>query len=383
MLLAAVYGLYRWARPATNIKSIVVLPFQNLTGDPQNEYLADGVTEQLTDSLARIPDVRVVARTSAFEFKGKGMDIRRVGAQLNADAVIEGSLRNMDGRLQLTVQINRSQNGYHILSQTLDGGPQDLARLESDVTALALQAVRPGAALSRNRAPDPQAYDLYLKARALCCVGTRDAFERAVRYLNEAIERDPKYADPYAALAGVYAAAVDFASEPLEYARKSKALAANALELDSHSGPAHSALGLADSAVFLDWNRGEQELRTAIRLVPQDATAHNRLGCVLMAEARFPEAVTELRAAGDLNPLAANVTLGLAYYLARQYDAAIQQQFATCIPILPLYIHFSGGFRAKAQLGKGYGRVRDKLAELPLLCEAAHCTPARGNGQEE
>ncbi len=312
----------------SSVSSVVVLPFENLTGDSKNEYLADGITEQLTDSLAHAPDLRVVARTSAFQFKRKGMDIRQIGKQLDADAVVEGSLRNANGHYQLTVQVDRSRDGYHIRSQTLEGGTQELARLEAEMTPIVLTALRPGGEQGPVRKPiDPEAYNLFLQARALRGDPSQDAFDRSVTLLNKAVELDPTYADAYAALAGVYGAeATDVASEPKPYAEKAIAAADMALRLDPQSAPAYAAKGMVDSLVFLSWRRGEDELRKALGLMPQNASIHNRLGVVLMAEGRFEEAIAEERTTVKLDPLAtAGATLGLAYYMARQYDQALHE----------------------------------------------------------
>ncbi|SPF48858.1 hypothetical protein SBA4_40022 [Candidatus Sulfopaludibacter sp. SbA4] len=364
-IVAALY-VFR-GRPALN--SVVVLPFENLTGDPGNEYLADGVTEQLTDSLAQIPSLRVVARTSAFQFKGKAADIREIGRRVNADAVVEGSLRYLNGKLRLTAQVNRAADGYHIFSRTFDGGMQELDRLESEMAPLVLATMRPGAAIARRKTPDPQAYDLYLKARAYRVGGTRETFEKAVSYLDQAIERDPGYADAYAALAGVYAAgAANLAHEPLEYAKKAKAAAATALELDPTSAPAYAASGMMDSMVLLDWKRGEQELRKAIRLMPQSAIVHNRLGLTLLAEGRFPEAIVELRRAGDLDPLLPNVTLGWAWYMAREYDSALQQltRIRDLNPdLIAVHPLIGAAWEGKGQFDKAMQEYQLALPKLP------------------
>jgi TolB-like protein/Tfp pilus assembly protein PilF len=326
-LVAAV--LLRYAVPARPpIGSVVVLPFQNLTGDAGNEYLADGITEQLTDSMAHIADLRVVARTSAFQFKGKGVDIRQIGRQVGADAVVEGSLRTLNGRLRLTVQVNRSGDGYHIASQTFDGAMPELERMQNDMVLPVLAALRPGSVLAKRRTTDPQAYDLFLRARALRGDGSVAAFQQAIAYLDQAIRIDPKYADAYAALAGIYSSgAANLGYEPLASAEKSKAAAASAIELDPFSAPAYAAQGFVDAMILLDWKRGEEELRNAVRLMPQNAGGHNALGLVLLAQGRFSEALTELQAAGKLDPLPAapGATVGLGYYMARQYDQALQQ----------------------------------------------------------
>jgi TolB-like protein len=369
IVLVAVF-IVRYVMPTrTSFKSIAVLPFANLTGDARNDYLADGVTEQLTDSLAQISSLRVVARTSAFQFKGKGADIREIGRRLDADAVVEGSLRYLNGTIRLTVQVNRSADGYHILSRTFDGGMQELGRLESEVAPVVAAAMRPAAALTRHKTPDPPAYDLYLKARAYRGQGTRFAFEQAIVYLNQAIERDPGYADAYADLAGVYAAAaVNFATEPLLYTKKAKAAAATALQLDPASGPAYAAEGLVDALVLLDWNKGEHELRQGIRLMPQGLKIHSWLGVTLLYEGRFPEAISELKLTGDLDPLVPNVALGNAYYVAREYDTALHtlSRIRDLHPDLIAVHPFIGAvWEGKSEFEKAMAEYQLALPEMP------------------
>jgi TolB-like protein/tetratricopeptide (TPR) repeat protein len=373
-----------------NIQSVVVLPFENLTGDPRNEYLADGVTEQLTDSLAHIPSFRVVARTSAFQFKGKGADIRQIGRQLDVDAVVEGSLRKVNGRLRLTVQVNRAATGYHIFSQSFEGGMQDLARLEDDMVLPVLAALGPSPGFAKHRTAKSAAYDLYLRARASRGQATLTGFEQAVTYLNQAIEDDPGYADAYAALAGVYAAAAgNFASEPLQYVPQVKAAAAKAIQLDAFSARAYAAEGFVDALILLDWKRGEAELRNAIRLMPEDAAAHNWLGLTLMAQGGFPEALSELRAAENLDPLAAasGVSLGLAYYMARRYDDAMKQ-FGKVQRLHPdaIVVHpFIGSvWEAKGVFDKAMAEYESARPKIPYDVEAriAHLLAATGKRDE-
>src|SRR5581483_645405 len=247
-MIAAIVLIIRYAVPhGAPIQSVVVLPFQNMTGDVHNDYLADGVTEQLTDALAQDPSLRVVARTSAFQFKGKGADIREIGRLVSADGVIEGSVRSTNGRLLLTVQVNRAADGYHILSRTFEGAAQDLGKLQSQMAPVVLAAIRPRTTLRIRRTPDPQALDLYLRARAVTGrIGAREQFDRATPLLEQAIARDPQYADAYAGLGAAYAAAaVNIAPQPLLYAEKAKAAAARALELDPQCATAHAYLAKA------------------------------------------------------------------------------------------------------------------------------------------
>lgn len=361
--------MVRYWHPAAPFRSVVVLPFANLTGDSHNEYLADGVTEQLTDALAQIPSLRVVARTSAFQFKGKGVDIREIGRRVGADAVIEGSLQLLNGKLRLTAQVNRSADGYHILSRRFEGAMQELGRLESEMVPPVVATLRPGTPVARRRTPDPQAYDLYLQARAYRARGTREAFDQAVAYLNRAIEHDPNYADAFAGLAGVYAsAAVNFATEPLEYASEAKANAAIALRLDPLCSRAEAAQGFVDSMVFLDWSKGERELRRAVALMPQSAPNHNWLGTILLAQGRFPEAIAEQQTGESLDPLVPAVGSAFAYYLARRYDDALER-FLKARDLNPdvIAIHpFIGAvLQEKGQFDKAMAEYQLALSKIP------------------
>jgi len=325
VVAAAILAAAYWRSSPAAIRSVAVLPFANLTGDPHKDYLADGVTEQLTDALAQIPSLRVVARTSAFQFKGKNADIRDIGRRLDADAVVEGSVRYLDGKIRLTAQVNRTGNGYHILSRSIEGGMQDLGRLENEMVPPLVAALRPGTAVASRRTPDPQAFDLYLKARAHGGKGTRAAFDETVTLLNQAVEHDPQFADAYAGLASAYASgAVNLAPEPLEYAREAKANAAIALRLDPSNARAEAAQGLVDSMVLLDWNAGERELRRAVEMMPQNGPNRNSLGTVLLVRGRFDEAIREQQTAERMDPLMPAVGSAFAYYLARRYDESLE-----------------------------------------------------------
>ena len=371
-LLIGSFLLFRWTRSAhPQIASVAVLPFANLTGNPQQDYLTDGITEQLTDSLAQITSLRVVARTSAFQFRGKAADIREIGRRLNAEAVVEGSLRSINGMVQLTVQVNRSSDGYHILSQTFAGDMKDLNRLQIQMVQPVLTALRPNLPLAKRHTPAPEAYDLFLRARAIRGLGSKSAFEDAVRYLNQAVQADPNYSEAYAALAGVYASgAMNQGLTPLKYAANAKAAAQNALQLDPSSGEAWAAQGYADAMILLDWSHGEEELRRALALMPQSATGHNWLGVVLLAEGRFQDAISELQTAETLDPLAAapGATVGLAYYTARRYDEALQK-FSLVRDLHPEAIavrpFIGDAWTAKGEYGKAraeYESVQDRAA---------------------
>jgi TolB-like protein len=306
-------------------RSVVVLPFENLTGDPKAAYLTDGITEKLTDALAEVPSLRVVARTSAFQFKGKGIDVREIGRKLDVELVVEGSLQKSDRGYLLTVQINRSDNGYHLLSRTFQGSTSELPRLERDMVQPLLAVMRPGTAMAQRHIPDPEAYDLYLRASSQKD-GRPESYEAAISYLSQAIQRDSRFADAYALLGQEYAGmAVNVAPHPLEPVPLAKAAARKALEMDPLSSGAWAAEGFADAFVLLDWKLGEQELRKAIELAPGSAKYHNWLGSMLMTQGRFAEAEAELRLGDSMDPLNPAPTVARMLYMARRYDESLEE----------------------------------------------------------
>lgn len=390
--LTAIVAVWLWrAAPANRpVRSVVVLPFENLTGDPKQDYLADGITEDLTDSLAQIPSLRVVARTSAFQFKGKGIDVRRIGRELDVDAVVEGSIQTRERGVRLTVQVNRSANGYHIISRTFDGPREDLPKLESELVSPLVSALRPGASVGAHPpAASAEAHDFYLKAWGYRGQGSVYGYEQAIAFLKQAIERDPKYADAYAALAGVYASgALNFAPKPLQDAPLAKAAAAKALEFDWLSAPAYAAEGFVDGMILMDWKNGEDELRTAIRLMPGHGASHNWLGLTLLAQGKAAEAISELKIAAGLDPLnaAPSATLGFGYYMARQYDAALQQflKLQRLHPNVIAVRQFIGDiWKAKGDFGRAMAEYRSVVEKIPgVRYNIAHTLAAMGNAAE-
>jgi tetratricopeptide (TPR) repeat protein len=244
------------------------------------------------------------------------------------------------------------------------------------------------AASSKSRPVDPEVTELMLKARARRAEGTRDAFEQAVIYLNGAIRRDPKYADAYADLAGAYAAAaVNFAGKPLDYAAKAKAAAATALQLDPSSSQAYAALGLVDSTVFLNWKLGESEIRRSILLNPRNVVAHDHLRTILLAQGRFEEAAAEAKTAGSLEPLSPiNISLGLTYYMARDYDQALAEfiKARDLHPELMIAHLFLGlGWEGKGEFKKALEEYRRCLPQLPeAKLNIAHVLAAMGKASE-
>lgn len=376
---------------APPIRAVVVLPFANLTGDPADDALADGLSESLTDSLARIPNLRVVARTSAFQFRGRAGDIRKIGQSVNADGVIEGSIRTSGGRLRITIQLNRAADGYHVLSRVIEADPHDVVRLEAEMAAPVVAALRPDFhPAGDNRTPDPDARSLVLKARTLRGYGVKDKFDRAVVLLNQAIEKDPEYAAAYADLANVFAgASTNAVVDPVGGAAKSRAAAARALALDPNSAEARVAEGYVDAMIFLQWSKGEEEIRAALKLMPGSPLMHQRLGLVLMAQGKFEEALRETRNAADLDPLipASATSVGMVLFVQRRYAEAQREwtrlsELTPDAPILRLFIAWA--LEAQGDFADAEKEIRTVAARDTLGADLgmAHLLAASGRRSE-
>lgn len=391
-LISGPLALWRLHSAQPIVQSVIVLPFVNLTGDAGNDYLADGLTEGLTDALARVASLRVVARTSAFQFKGKATDIRQIGRAVNADAAIEGSLRKTQRGLLVTVQANRTADGYHILSREVQVAPQDEGRVQTDLLLPVLAALRPDARPANSRIPDRQAFDLVLRARALRGYGSADKFDREVSLLNQAIEDDPEYGDAYAELASAYSgAATNAFVDPLDASAKAKAAAARALALDPSSATAYGSEGYVDAMVLGDWKRGEEEIRNAVRLMPQDAASHQRLGLVLLVQGRFQPALAEVQIAAQLDPLvpATGASIGMVYFMQRRYPealmewrnlAALHPDALTLRELVGMALEALGNYPAAQQeydAAAGQDRQGSELRTMHLLAVCGRSQDAR------
>lgn len=364
--------IWRWAQRTPTVESVVVLPFINLTGYTGNDYLADGLAEGLTDALARIGSLRVVARTSAFQFKGTHADIREIGRRVRADAVIEGSVRKDGGQLLVTIQMNRSTDGYHMLSQIFEGSPGEEGRIQHEMVLPVMATLRPGLKPPVGRAPDPEAFDLVLKAKALRGYGTQDKFDQAVSLLNQAIQKDPSYSEAYAQLANTYAAAATNSFvDPLGAANEVTAAAARAIQLDPAAATAYAAEGYVHAMVLNEWKQGEQELRNALRLLPQDAAIHQHLGLVLLVQGRFPQALVETRTAAELDPLvpATGTSVGMVHFMQRQYGQALTEwrNLAALHPDAPAFHSLIGmALEAQGDYAAAEKEYKVLAAQFPL-----------------
>jgi TolB-like protein/Tfp pilus assembly protein PilF len=310
------------ARPA----ALVVLPFANLSPDRADDYLADGITEELTNQLAQSKDLSVVARTSASLFKGKAVDIREVGRKLGVGAALEGSIAPENGRIRITAQLNRTSDGYHLWSRAYETSSGDLLTAERDIARSVVSAatgIPPVDTGTNDGTRDPEAHDLYLRAYHLA-LGAPPDYPGSLALFRQALARDPAYVNAYVGIARVEIALVHMTAEPPDEAiPRARAALETALHHDPSSGEARGVLANVIAIYDWDWPRAEREFRRAIADGAQ-STTRSLYGSLLATRGRFREAQAQLRLAEDADPLGMGPRFNqfLAFYLEHDYAAA-------------------------------------------------------------
>jgi TolB-like protein/TolA-binding protein len=328
LVLAGVLIALRYRRGSADpIRSLVVLPFANLSGNPQNEYLADGLTEELTNELAQWQDLRVVARTSAFQFKGKGVDVREVGRRLGVDAVLEGSIERQGDRLRVTAQFNRASNGFHIWSRQFEARSADSMAVQDEIAraiAAAIRGNRVALPQVAGATANPEAHDLSMQGSYQWSLQTADSLRKALALFQAALAKDPGYGQVYVAIARTHISLLHVTAEsPEEAMPRAREALEKAIDLDPHNAEAHGEL--ADIVYSWDWNwpRAELEFRDAIRDGAR-APTHSYYGWALATRGRFEESHQQSRIAEDLDPLGSGARFNeaMAYMFERKYDKA-------------------------------------------------------------
>jgi TolB-like protein/DNA-binding winged helix-turn-helix (wHTH) protein/tetratricopeptide (TPR) repeat protein len=344
LFLAAIYFFLPRPNSVSQIRSVAVLPFLNLTRDSADEPLSDGLTEDLTTALSKVPQLKVPARTSAFQFKGKADDIRRIGKLLNVQAVLEGSIRNNSGRFRVTAQLSRVSDGYHLWSETYDRELLDVFALQDEIchsVVLALNMPPP----AQTARPDPATYLLYLKGRYHLNQRTHDSIIKGLAYFEQALRRDSANALVHAALADSFSLLGMFGmAPPEEVFPKARAAAEKAVALDSRLAEAYTSLAVVKA--WFDWDRAaaESAFTRAIQLDGSCSTARQWYAEYLSCLGRHDQALWQIQKALELDPLSPNLSSakGLILFLARRYDESLQQHRQTeeTAPDFPLTRHY-------------------------------------------
>jgi TolB-like protein/DNA-binding winged helix-turn-helix (wHTH) protein/Flp pilus assembly protein TadD len=322
-------------RPA--IKSLAVLPLANLSGDPSQEYLADGMTEALIGRLSDIRDLRVISRTSVMRFRGTQLSVPEIARTLQVDAVVEGSVIRDGNHIRVQAELIRAATDEHFWSESYDRELPDVLSLESEVAQSVAQKIAvtitgdEGARLRSARAVDPEAYNDYMKGRYYWNRRTADGLRKAALYFEQATSKDPAYGAAYSGLADCNSGLAwhGFVA-PGEALPKAYAAAQKAVEIDPGSAEAHASLALVLDHKW-DWPEAEVEFKRAIELNPQYANAHHWYGDYLSIHGRHADALAEANRALELDPLNLMIGtwVGLRYYSARRYSDAIAQSRST------------------------------------------------------
>jgi TolB-like protein/Tfp pilus assembly protein PilF len=322
--------------PASQWKnSIAVLPFVDMSPQKDQEYFCDGMTEELINRLSNIKELKVPARTSVFMFKGKAEDIREVGRKLNVEKVLEGSIRKEDGQLRITVQLVNVSDSYHIWSETYDKELTKVFAIQDEIALTVADKLKltllsdEKARVVKRPTENLEAYNLYLLGRYFYYKTTEEDMNKAIRYLEQAIAKDPGYALAYAGQATCYSVLCAISGlAPEESYPKAKEAVLKALELDEELGEAHASLGYLK--FFLDWDfaGAEREFKRAIKLSPGSVDVYILYSIYLSWMGRFDEAIAGFKRAVELDP-ASPVTYtylgGFGYHIAGRFDEAIDQ----------------------------------------------------------
>jgi TolB-like protein/DNA-binding winged helix-turn-helix (wHTH) protein/Tfp pilus assembly protein PilF len=338
--ILAVWLFRSRGRPPAGINSLAVLPLDNLSGDASQDYFADGMTDELITDLAQISALRVISRTSVMVYKGARRPLPEIARELNVDAVVEGTVLRSGEQVRITAQLIQTPADRHLWAESYEGDLHDTLALQKKVARAIAEHIRieltpkEQAVLKNAKVVNPEAYEAYLKGRYFWNKRTADGLKRAVDYFDQAIEKDPNYAQAYAGLADSYALLGDWeygVLAPSAAYPKAKAAAIKALELDNALGEAHTSLAFSLDVFDWDWESAEKEFRRAIELNPGYATAHHWYAWHLSEMGRNSEAIAEMRKAENLDPLSLIISADVAEILlvAHLNDEAIAQSRKT------------------------------------------------------
>lgn len=372
VVIVAAGWWYRAARinahPKRAIRSLVVLPLLNLSGDASHQYLSDGITDALITDLAGISVLRVVSRASSMSYHSLRKTAPEIGRELGVDAVLEGSMTYQGDRIRVNAQLVVASSDEHLWAATFERQEKDVLRLESEITQAITKEIRVRILPEEQRriqlahAMKPEAYDAYIKGRFFISRWTQASWEKATSYFHEAVSRDPGSALAHAGLAAAYCIGSGWAMAPNECGPKCKEAAETALAIDSSLAEAHRELGGYHLFYAWNWPAAARELKTAVELNPANPISHEVYGYYFWAIGAMDEASREHRLAVQLNPvsLISNTNVGDVFYYDRRYSEAIQQYRKT----LDLDPNFG---LAREHLGKALvqnGRFGEAITEL-------------------
>jgi TolB-like protein/Tfp pilus assembly protein PilF len=323
------------SKSSRSFQSVAVLPFVNISANPENEYFSDGITEELINALTKIEGLHVTSRTSCFAFKGKSEDIRQIGSQLNVNTVLEGSVRQAGDRVRITAQLINTIDGYHMWSEVYDRKLEDIFKVQDEISRKIVSELSEKLAVSiiekpivKSSTQSLEAYNLYLKGLFYWNKYSADCAKKALDFYQKAIAIEQDFALAHAAISGCYVflAAIGFMTSKTAYA-KAKEFALRSLELDNNLSESHLSLAMVKFFFDWDWNGAEACFQKAIELNPGSAAVHHNYTLYLMAIGKVEQTIQVAEKAHMLDPLSLvnNNSLGNAYFYAGRHDDAIDQ----------------------------------------------------------
>lgn len=394
----SVAGYLIFARKTSSIQSIAVMPFTIDSGDTDVEYLSDGMTETLINSLSNIPNLSVKARSSVFRYKGQDFDPKKIASELNVQAILIGRVVERGEQLSLSLELIDAATENVIWGNKYERKSSDLAALQTEVTRDVSNKLKSRllgtdeAKIAKSHTANPEAYQLYLKGLFYWNKRTPDALKRSVEYFNMALDKDPNYGLAYAGIASSYVLFPEYSiNAPREVVPKAKTMARRALELDDNLAEPHTALGYALLTYDRNYEEANKHFKRAMELNPNYATAYQwHADGYLVAFGKFDEAIAQIKKAQEIDPLSLiiNTQAGLCYVYARDYDKAAEQ-FRKTIELDPNWYlgHWFLGVthELKGNLNEAYAEYQkaEDLADDPyLLAYIAHVGAALGRRDE-
>ena len=394
VLWAARYRTGGAAKPriTTSFRSIAVLPLENLSGDPSQEYFADGITDALITQLAKLQGLRVISRTSIMQYKTMRKPLPDIARELSVDAVVEGSVSRSGNRVRVTAQLIDAHADRHLWAEEYDRDLREVLNLQSELARDIAEKVRTNISseeqllMARTGTVEPAAYESYLRGRSFWNQRTLAGLKQSIIHFQHAIELDPRYAEAYSGLADAYTA-LGYTSywAPKDSFPKAREFANKALQIDSSLAEARASLAYVK--LYYDWDckGAEEELQRAITVNPNYATAHHWYSVLLTARGRHEEASSEIGRAEELDPLSVpiNTDIGFELYYARRYDEAISQlrsvlQTSPKFPLAHLWLGRS--YEQKSMYPEAiaeFGQAGTALKDWPVIIAAAGHTYGR------
>lgn len=369
-------GMNHHPLPQGSPSSIAVLPFVNLSSDKENEYFSDGLTDDLINALTNVQGLRVVARGSAFQFKGKNPDIRAAGRQLGVTTVLEGSVQKSGDRLRITAQLSSAADGYHLWSETYDREVKDVFAVQDEISHAIVRALEvrvsgdPTRRLATASTQDLAAYNLYLQGRFHLNKWSPQDARKGIEYFQQAIAKDSRYAPAYAGLADCYTWLAVFGWTPAQQGMPQARIAAQrALQIDETLAAAHISLGYVKAMYDWDWPGAGREFTRALELSPGDPDAHFAYSLTYLAPlGRLDEALAESEQARALDPLSPYkiTAVGMIYVYRREYDRAIAEYQKA----IALDATFSQAYEEMTRLKSVSGKFPDAANDIPARAYA-------------